>query len=198
MKSIIKPGLVLAIYMTAACVGLALVYTGTKPLIESRQTRITDTLREIFPTGDRFEEISDAVPSRDSNVVFEYQYAVYSGPNIAGAVVRARAQGYAGPIAVLTGVGIDGRISGVRILEISETPGFGANAASPTYYVNQAEQITFYGQFSGKTISDPFEPRNDVIAVSSSTITSRAIASIVKASGQAAGEWLRNHQGGLK
>jgi len=75
-------------------------------------------------------------------------------------------------------------------MEHSDTPGLGANAASPSYYVDRAKGITFYGQFAGKSVTDPFAVKGDVAAITASTITSRAVTSAVKAAGQAASEWL--------
>lgn len=81
-------------------------------------------------------------------------------------------------------------IKAVRILENKDTPGLGANAVSPVYYVNKEKKITFPGQFSGKLVSDAFEVRKDVEAITASTITSRSISNIVKASALAADTWL--------
>jgi len=80
-------------------------------------------------------------------------------------------------------------IAGVKILGHSDTPGLGANAASPKYFVDRARGITFYSQFAGKKTSDPFEVKNDVIAITASTITSRAVSASVKAAALAATAW---------
>jgi electron transport complex protein RnfG len=90
----------------------------------------------------------------------------------------------------MAGVNAEGFITGVKILEHSDTPGLGANAASPKYFVDKANGITFYGQFTGKRINDPFEVKNDVTAITASTITSRAVTQAVKAAGIAATAWL--------
>jgi electron transport complex protein RnfG len=198
MKQMLKLGLVLALYATAACVGLAFVYAGTKDTIAWReQAALEAALNELFPQSDRFEEIAELPASPDKTVVFDKQYALYSGGSLAGAALRASGTSYGGPITVLVGVGPDGKISGIKILSISDTPGLGANAASPRYYVNKASQLTFYGQFSGKAAGDPFEPKGDVIAITAATITSRAVALVVKTSAQAASAWLAA-QGGVK
>ncbi|HCO49085.1 MAG TPA: electron transporter RnfG, partial [Spirochaetaceae bacterium] len=81
---------------------------------------------------------------------------------------------------------------GVRVLELNDTAGLGANAKNEGYYVNKAEKITFPGQFSGKFITDPFEVKNDVVAITASTITSKSLTRIVKSSADAAALWLEN------
>ncbi|MDR2483145.1 MAG: FMN-binding protein [Treponema sp.] len=142
---------------------------------------------------DSFEKIDnkeEIISSPDPQVQFEAQYVARRGTDIVGAAIRASRGSYGGPITVLTGVNAGGTISGVKILAHKDTPGLGANAASPAYYVDKAKKITFYGQFAGKSAGDPFQVKEDVAAITASTITSRAVAQTVKASGAAAGAWL--------
>jgi electron transport complex protein RnfG len=194
----LKLGLVMALYATAACVGLAFVYAGTKDTIAWREQAALETaLKELFPQSDRFEEVSGGVVSSDQAVSIDSQYALYSGGSLIGTALRSSGASYGGPIVVLVGVQTDGKISGIKILSISDTPGLGANASSPRYYVNKASGLTFYGQFAGKSVNDPFEPKGDVAAITAATITSRAVSLVVKTSAQAASAWLAA-QGGAK
>jgi electron transport complex protein RnfG len=89
----------------------------------------------------------------------------------------------------MVGVSSAGYITGVKILEHSDTPGLGANAASSSFFVDRANGITFYGQFAGKSIYDSFEVRRDVISITASTITSQAVSSSVRAAGLAVNAW---------
>jgi electron transport complex protein RnfG len=202
IKGVFSLGLTLALFATAACVGLAFVYTGTAQVIAERQRAdLEAALRELFPNADTFTDITGTIPSPDPLVVFENQYTALRGQDLIGVVIRSSRGSYGGPIRVLAGVETGGRISRVRILEHSDTPGLGANAASPAYYVNKPERLTFYGQFTGKPVSDPFEVKNDVAAVTASTITSRAVTDSVKAAGDAASAWfaaggMAQNQGG--
>jgi electron transport complex protein RnfG len=198
MKQMLKLGLVMALYATAACVGLAFVYSGTKDTIEKRaQADLEAALKELFPRGDSFEDIAGTIPSLDPAVSFDSQYAVKSGGALIGAALSARTASYGGPVSVLVGTAADGTVSGVKILSLQDTPGLGANAASPAYYVNKAAKLTFYGQFSGKPADDPFEPKADVAAITAATISSRAISLAVKTSARSALQWLSS-QGGNK
>ncbi|MDR1986587.1 MAG: FMN-binding protein [Treponema sp.] len=199
MKGMLKLGIVLALYATAACVGLAFVYSATSETIAVRQQAdLEAALRELFPEGDDFTEITGTIGSLNPAVTFETQYAVRKGTALMGAAIQASAASYGGILKVLVGVGADGRISRVKILEHQDTPGLGANAASPTYYVDKGKKITFYGQFSGKPVEDPFTVKEDVAAVTASTITSRAVTAAVKASGDAALAWLAAQTGGAQ
>lgn len=191
MKNMLKLGLVLACFATAACVALALVYAVTERVIAERsQADLEAALKELFPRADGFTEITGAIDSPQSTVTFGSQYAIRQGDTLLGAAIQASGPSYGGLITVLAGIGVDGKISGVKILEHQDTPGLGANAASASYFVDKAAKITFYGQFAGKSVNDPFEAKGDVAAVTASTITSRAVSSVVKASGTAAAGWL--------
>jgi electron transport complex protein RnfG len=190
MKGILKLGVVLTLYATVACVGLAFVYAATEKVIAERQQADLDkALKELFPAGDGFTDISGTIANRSPSVSFGSQYVITRGSERIGVAIRAGGSSYGGPIALLVGVGADGKISGVKILEHADTPGLGANAADPKYYVNKAAGLTFYGQFAGKSVQDPFEAKEDVIAITAATITSRAVAAVVKAVGIAAAEW---------
>jgi electron transport complex protein RnfG len=190
MKNMLKLGFTLAIFAAAACSMLALVYAGTETIIAQRQQAdLEAALKELFPEADSFQEIT-GIESPDTSVSIEAEYEARRGTEIAGAALRVSRGSYGGPIKILVGVGADGLISGVKILEHQDTPGLGANAASPSYFVDRDRGITFYGQFAGKGVWDPFEVRGDVEAITASTITSRAVTAAVKAAGIGAAAWL--------
>jgi Na+-translocating ferredoxin:NAD+ oxidoreductase subunit G len=191
MKNMLKLGVALALYATAACVGLAFVYAGTQRVIAERQKAdLEAALTDLFPAADDFKEMSGTLSSPDASVEFKNEYLIQAKGETIGVAVRAVGASYGGPITVLAGVGVDQRIGGVKVLENKDTPGLGANAASPTYFVDRSARLTFYGQFAGKALSDAFEVKADIAAITASTITSKAVAGAVKAAGQAAGTWL--------
>jgi len=192
IKKMLKLGIVLALFATAACVMLAFVYSFTADIIEKNsQAALNEALKELFPNADDFLEIN-AVTSPDPSVKIEAAFAAMSGSiePIGVALTVSRAS-YSGPIKTMVGVNTEGFITSVKILEHTDTPGFGANAASPTYFVDRANGITFYGQFAGKKVSDPFAVKDDIIIITSSTITSRAVSDSVKAAALAANAWLK-------
>ncbi|MHC6203510.1 FMN-binding protein [Breznakiellaceae bacterium SP9] len=190
MKESLKLGIVLMLYATVACVGLAFVYDGTKAVIEERSAAdLKAALSELFADAE-FEDLKGAIQSPDAGVSFSEQYKAAKGGTVIGVAITATSGSYGGPARVLVGVDSSGKISRVKIMELSDTPGLGANAASDTYFVDRAKGTTFYGQFAGKSVNDAFEPKEDVIAITASTITSTAISKIVKVAGIAGKEWL--------
>jgi electron transport complex protein RnfG len=194
---IIKLGLILMVYAAAACVGLAFVYSATqKTIAERTQADLEAALKELFPDADSFEDVTGKFSSPAAGITLESEYAVMQGGKTIGAAVRAAGGSYGGAMKILVGVNgpqsaNPGTISRIKVMEHSDTPGLGANAASPAYFVNKEKGITFAGQFDNKNVSDRFEPKDDVIAITAATITSRAVSNIVKAAGQAAEQWLQ-------
>jgi len=193
MKNIagmLRLGCILAVYAAVACVMLAFVYAGTSKIIAVRvEADQQAALKEIFPEADSFEPVEN-VTSPDPSVTIQNAYLAKRNGATAGMALKLSRASYSGPVVLLAGVSVDKRITGVKIMEHSDTPGLGANAASPSYYVDRSKGITFYGQFAGKGVSDPFVVKDDIAAITASTITSRAVTAAVKAAGQAAVEWL--------
>jgi electron transport complex protein RnfG len=189
ITGMVKLGLILAAFTVTVCVILAFVYAGTETIIGQRQQAdLEAALRELFPEADNFEPV-DGIHSPDATVTIESAYQAVRDGAVAGLALWLSRASYNGPIKILAGGSVDGIITGVKIMDHSDTPGLGANAASPSYFVDRVRGLTFYGQFAGKSVHDLFEVKNDVIAVTASTVTSRAVAQSVKAAGIAAHTW---------
>lgn len=187
----IKLALILMAFATAACVGLAFVYGKTKAVINRHNEEdLQDAIAELFPEADSFKDITGTITSDDLGVTFHNEYSVSHDGKLIGAAVQASGRSYGGPILVLVGVNANGTITRIKIMSHSDTPGLGANAAKHNYYVDKKKKITFYDQFSGKAVTDSFEPNNDIIAISASTITSTAVSRVVRTTGRAALKWL--------
>lgn len=82
--------------------------------------------------------------------------------------------GYSGLIRIMLGVDASGRIHGVYILEHRETPGLGSKICNPE----------FLDQFKGKSLRNftfaVEKDGGDVDAVTSATISSRAVTEALK------------------
>ncbi|MDR1866747.1 MAG: FMN-binding protein [Treponema sp.] len=193
MKDMFKLGSVLALYATVACVGLAWVYVLTTPIIAQRQqTDLENSLKELFPEADSFNS-EELIVMPNPQVSLRSMYSATKNGTVIGLALRASGSSYGGPIVVLVGISTQATVSRVKILEHSDTPGLGANAASSKYYIDKPTKTTFSGQFSGKSVQDPFTVHEDIVAITASTITSRAVTSIVKTCGEAAISWFSEH-----
>lgn len=191
MKGITRLGFVLAAFAAAACVALAVVNTVTEEKIaEQARLQLEQSLKGLFPDADSFEDISAQVTSADANVKFDVAYVAKAAGIALGAAVKAHGPSYGGDAAVLVGVKTDKTLSGARILDLKDTPGLGANAVNPSYFVDKSAKKTFPDQFTGKALSDGFEVKKDVVAISASTITSKALTRLVKTAADAGSVWL--------
>lgn len=191
MKGIFKLGLVLAAFAAAACVGLAFVNEATdKQIAENQQKQLAESLKGLFPSAENFSDISADLSSADSAVKFEQAYLVEAAGAPIGLAIKASGNSYGGVAVLLVGIAPNQSIAGVRVLETKDTPGLGANAAVPTYFVDKSKSTTFPGQFSGKPLTDKFVVKEDVVAITASTITSTALTKIIKTAGVAGGAYL--------
>lgn len=191
MKQYVRLGLILAAFAVAACVGLAFVYSATADQIASNQGKqLKESLVSLFPDAEGFEEITAELPALAGSSRLVSGFAATRGEALLGVAIKAEGPSYGGAATILVGLGTDRRIAGVKVLALADTPGLGLNATNPKYYVKKAGKVTFTGQFSGKPLSDAFIVKQDVDAITASTITSKALTSIVKASVDSGAAWI--------
>lgn len=173
---IIKVGLILFLITAVAAGLLAAVNAKTAPIIEKNELlKQQEAMKVVLPTADSFDEKNLLNDKMDKIIS-----AVYKGSGDSGYVVMASPSGYGGEISIAVGVSQSGKVSGVSIISQSETAGLGAKC------VNEE----FTSQFSGKTenitVSKGNAKDNQINAISSATITSKAVTSGVNAAIEAA------------
>lgn len=196
MKDSIKMIAAIVIFATVACVGLAFVYDATKPVIEANTKKKTEEAqKQLFPDA-QFETITGKISSSNPAVTFGEQYLAKSGSGVAGVIIHSSSGAFNDVISALVGVAADGSVTGVQILYNTDTPGLGANASSPSYFVDKpAKTKTFYGQFAGmKSGIAVKQDGGDVVAITAATISSRAVALLVSEAAKQGGAYL---QGGF-
>jgi electron transport complex protein RnfG len=198
-KDILRLGFVLALYAMGACVALALVYTVTQPTIAGlAEAQLKDSLSDLFPDAESFDALNGSIESTAAGVEILDSWKAVRGADILGVAIKASGSSYGGDAIMLVGVSPDQRIVGARVMILSDTPGLGANATNPAYFVDKGSKTTFPGQFTGKAVTDPFEVKKDVVAISASTITSKALTEVVKEAGRAGTAWLKTNTTGGK
>jgi len=185
-KDMTKLGITLMLYASLACASLAVVYAFTKESIDKQsELQLQTSLKELFPEATVFDPIQD-LSSPNPNIKFESAYEVKSDKAALGLAVKATGPSYGGNATLLVGIGLNRSVAGVRVMALNDTPGLGMNASNPTYYVDKTKKVTFLGQFAGKFVTDPFEVKKDVVAITAATISSRSLTTIIKAVGDAA------------
>ena len=180
---IIKTGIVLFLITGIAALILASVNNVTAPMIAANETEKQMTaMTKVLPDAGNFEELTDAVKSEDVLGI----YAGNKDDETVGYAVLVESMGYGGAISMVVGVDLDGKITGVDITNQSETPGLGANCAKDEFK-NQ-----FVGKTSEITVAKNNAKENQIDAITSATITSKAVTKGVNIAVEA----VKNIEGG--
>ncbi len=174
----IKLGLILMVVCSVAAGTLGLTYAYTAPIIKAQQdveiARANQDILKIFGEGELSlspkEELVDELKEKfpELETIFE----ITSNGEIIGTAIKMAPKGYGGPIAVAVAINPEGNLVGIKVLDVSkETAGIGTKVMSDE---------AFLAQFSAKKVSDPFEVKKDVDAISGATISSKAVAKGVR------------------
>ncbi len=165
-KSILKPTLVLFVICVVVSAALAGTNLLTKDRIKLLEAQNAEASRKIvLPTAETFESQDDGA-----------YYTGLSGSDLVGYVFETGASGYGGTVSVMTGIDVDGNITGVVILSHDETPGLGANAEKPDF-LNQYLQPAPEGGLSVVKYQTPAE--GQIEAMTGATVTSTAVTNAV-------------------
>ncbi|PWM39243.1 MAG: FMN-binding protein [Clostridiales bacterium] len=157
VKDFVLPTAVLTIICLVVSAALSVTYGITNPIIEENSRRqAQEALMEVLPEADSFTETTDALP--------EGVLKLYTAQNGVGKVVQTSVSGYGGAVVVMTGVKTDGTVSGVKVLQNSETQGLGSRVMGSEYTA----------QFFG--VSDP----EQVESISGSTVSSNALKNSIR------------------
>lgn len=98
--------------------------------------------------------------------------------NPVGYAVTTQDKSYGGTIEVMTGFDLEGKITGVEILTIDDTPGLGMNAKNESFRNN------YIGKSGELTVSKTPTADNEIQAITGATITSNAVTRCVNVASQ--------------
>ncbi|GAB6109608.1 RnfABCDGE type electron transport complex subunit G [Fusibacter bizertensis] len=196
MKDILKTGIILFVICVVAALGLAFTNEVTKgPIAEQRFLANEQAKKEVLPDAASFADIKDAnlesIVSQFQPITEAYLGLDASGKTI-GYVFKSTPSGFGGNVEVVTGISVEGTVTGLRVGAHNETPGLGA----------KAKDAAFYEQYAGKSASEAIivsktdADGNDIQAITGATISSAAITSGANASIDAF-KWIMEN-GGLE
>jgi len=188
MKNILKDALILFLITAGAGILLAVVNEMTKePIREQQEAAVAAACREVFPDADHFEQGQDPADASayagwqseyPKDTVDELYTALDKDGNVLGIVLNmTNKEGYGGNLRYSMGIRMDGTLNGVSILETSETPGLGMQAADvlmPQFAGRKVESFR-YVKGGGASAED------EIDAISSATITTNAFVNGVNA-----------------
>jgi len=161
-KTILRLGGILFAVSAVIALALGLVNYVTKDIIARRQAQTLNDAMQIVLPADNYEKAD--YTGKNANV-----NTVYSAGD-AGYVVQVTESGSQGNIKLIVGIGPDGAVTGISILESNETSGMGAIAAS-----KGKDGVAFREQFVGVTTAAVTKDGGEIDAITSATITSRAV-----------------------
>lgn len=189
--SMIKLGLVLAVYAVVSCTVLAVVNNFTAPKIAQNQVEKVNAAMQAFFPGDgyTFEAVSSFESKATGTIKIEQLIVAKKDGVIAGGAAQVSGPTY-DQATILVGMQADGTVTGLQFLKNTDSPGFGLKANDPTFKLANGQ--TFYGQFEGKNAKDGFVIGETFDAISGATITSNGVAGLLTAGTQT----LLNYLGG--
>ena len=145
----------------------------TEPNItENNMTEEDKTRQKALPSAVAFNE-----KTTDDGMI--YHEGVGSNGENVGMVFITECKSYHDTVKVMTGIDNNGTVTGVVILEINDTPGYGMNATED-YFLNQfiGCSDTFTVTKNGIYAEDA---NSEIDAISSATVTSAAVVNAVNA-----------------
>lgn len=193
MNKIIKNTLILAAITLVSGLLLGFVHELTAaPIAEQEALAKAKAYAEVFPEAASFNELEDvseaaayiAERGYTSQTINEVAEACDASGNVIGHVFNVTTpEGYGGDIQLTVGVQNDMTMLGISFLSIGETAGLGMNANTDSWKAQfvgiQADEIAYTK--TGKSAP------NEIDAVSSATITTKAVTGAVNAALSAAG-----------
>jgi len=185
MKQILRPMVILGV-ICIVCAGLLGVVESItrEPIAIQEEATANAGMKKVFADAASFEEveIEPGLTVNDVEIGSAYS-AVDASGSVIGYVVEVLPSGFGGTIDTMVGIDLENKVTGISILSLSESPGLGA----------RAKEESFQEQFIGQ--SAPVKVTKDggtIQAITSSTITSRAVSKGVTA----ACNWAEENAGG--
>ena len=169
-KEIIRPAAVLLVITVVAGGVLGAVQSITKPAIDAQNAKSqAEAMQKVFAEADEFK----AVEGFAADGIVVDANGAYKGGELCGYVIEVKPSGFGGEVDTLVGVDTEGAVTGLVVMSHSETPGLGAKATDEAWA----------GQFAGMTGADLAVTKDGgkVQAITSATITSRAVSEGAKA-----------------
>lgn len=175
--SMVKLGLILAVYAAASCAVLAVVNNFTAPKIAQNQLeKANGAMKAVFAEADSFEPVTDFEAATNNTITIEKMVLAKKGGNVIGAAAQVSGPTY-DKGTLIVGVDTNGVCTGVKFLELSDSPGFGLKASDPNFTL--ASGKTFYGQFTGVDAKNGFTAGSNFDAITGATITSVGVAGLL-------------------
>lgn len=167
IKTTLRLATILLIVCAIAAAAVSIARDTTLPLIEKRHTEaVLNGYQQVLPTlGSLSKE------AYTDKQILEIEKSTLNGETN-GYIYTVKTTGYSGNILIMLGIEHPtARISGVKILQQSETPGLGSKCAEPDFVQQFLNKTTSVDLKVSKNATKPEE----IQAITASTITSKAV-----------------------
>ncbi len=162
IKNIIVTTIILTLICAVATGALAFTNDLTAKRIEKLAAEAEQKAMSRVISADKYEQ--DTVSLNGEHTY----YTAKSGGKTVGYIFTVSSNGYGGAVKVMTGVGTDGKVIAIEVLDASnETPGLGQNVTKDS----------FWEQFKGQ--SGELAVKQEVTPVTGATISSKAVTESV-------------------
>ena len=173
--------IILTLFCLVAAAALARVHDVTNgPIAEQERLRTISALKSVLPAFNNAidSEAAEVVVGQDKkgrDVRIKFYKGKMDETPVGTAFQVIAPDGYSGDIAILMGVGTNGKLSGIEIISHKETPGLG----------NKIQKEEWRNQFKGLSIDDGHKlavkkDGGEIDQFSGATISPRAVAGAVK------------------
>lgn len=175
-------GLSIKLFIITAVAAICLAFTNsmTKDKIAEQIAMENELARqEVLSQAETFEQVdhkkiretAKSLNFKNTEIISE-AFKGLKGSKEVGYTYKVLPKGYGGEITVLVGVSMEGKLTGMKVVNHTETPGLGANATSES----------FQNQYKGKSIETPLTVikagsagESEIEAITGSTITTQAV-----------------------
>lgn len=168
-EDIVRPGIVLFIITVVVSALLGVANAMTAPVIAENEIIAKNKAMAEVLSGVSDNKFAGEVFTGNETGVTSYDVG-YAGDDVYGYAVSVAVKGYGGTIKLLVGIKADGTVEGIKIISHDETAGLGANATNKKF-TDQYKDKT--GKLS--VIKSGSPTKNEIEAITSATITSKAV-----------------------
>ncbi len=176
MNETLKLGLILFIITAVSATVLGISNNITEAKIAEADKMANDAARKAtLSIAEHFDPLDESKINEIKSTnpeVLEIFEGLDNNDELVGYVIKTEVSGFGGDIEMMTGISLEGKITGMEVLNHSETPGLGANATEPK----------FQERFNDRPIDEPLvvvkdeaNEENEILAITSATITSNAV-----------------------
>lgn len=200
----VKDGLILVAITLVATLLLSFVYEITKDPIAAQEAKkkvaAYSAVCEDLDSYDNNAEISTyaaAFTEYDKITVDEALVAKDADGSVIGLLMTITTMnGYGGQITFTMGYSTEGAVTGIAFLTLNETAGLGMHADDESFKTQFKAIADSFGLYKGNTVVIEGDVRVD--AISSATVTSKAVTNAVNAGIKFANDMINKGLGGLK